>query len=98
MSHPHESQPPPRRLTEWALALLASLVVGFGGWVVHGMSELDASMRATAQQVAVNRERLDQLGGQVDRRESRDDAFLREQLSRLDQRITKLEDARRGGQ
>lgn len=87
-------QQPGRRLTEWALAILASFVVGFGGWVVHGMSELDVSLRSTAQQVAVNRERLDQLGGQVDRRENRDDAYLREQLTRLDQRITKLEDAR----
>lgn len=92
-----QEQQSPRRLTEWALTALAAVVVAFGGWVVHVMAELDVSLRATAQQVAVNRERLDQLGGQVDRRENRDDAFFREQMDRLDQRITKLEDARRTG-
>lgn len=83
------------RRTDWLLALLATLFVGFVGWTVSGMAALADTIRLTAQQVAVNRENLDQLHQQVNRREDRDDSFTRDALHNLDQRITKLEDGMR---
>lgn len=85
------------RRTDWLLALLATLFVGFVGWAVSGMAALAETIRVTAQQVAVNRENLDQLRLQVNRREDRDDSFTRDALHTLDQRISKLEDRARTG-
>ena len=85
------------RRTDWLLALLATLFVGFVGWTAKGMGSLADSIRTTALQVAVNRENLDQLHLQVNRREDRDDSFTRDALHTLDQRISKLEDRARTG-
>lgn len=79
------------------LALLATLFVGFVGWSVRTDAVQADTVRVVAQQVAVNRENLDQLRQQVNRREDRDDSFTKDALHTLDARITKLEDRLRSG-
>ena len=83
--------------TDWLLALLATIFVGFAGWTVASLSSVAESLRLTALQVAVNRENLDQLHVQVSRREDRDDSFTKDALHTLDARISKLEDRIRSG-
>lgn len=85
------------RRTDWLLALLATIFVGFAGWTVSMISTAAESLRLTALQVAVNRENLDQLHIQVNRAEERDGAFIRESLHTLETRISKLEDRARAG-
>lgn len=76
--------------------MLATIFVGFAGWSVRTDANLADTVRLVAQQVAVNRENLDQLRQQVNRREDRDDSFTRDALHTLDARISKLEDRARG--
>jgi hypothetical protein len=83
--------------TDWLLALLATIFVGFAGWTVTSLSSVAESLRLTALQVAVNRENLDQLHVQVNRGEERDGSYLRESIRALDARISKLEERVRNG-
>lgn len=76
---------------------MGTLFVGFVGWSVRTDSVHAETVRMVAQQVAVNRENLDQLRLQVNRREDRDDSFTKDALHTLDARISKLEDRIRGG-
>jgi indole-3-glycerol phosphate synthase len=82
--------------TDWLLALLASIFIGFAWWSVDQLKTISETLRLTALQVAVNRENLDQLHIQVNRGEEREGANTREAIRALESRISKLEDRARG--